>query len=329
MQMAADQLDPLLAGVAGTRVPWENVPAGVRASVEHHVRARVEAAQSQSHGFSPALAARLRLADGRRIFVKAMGPDDETGAPGGQSSYRREAEISSRLPPCAPFPAFLASWQAEKWEVLLFEDVGGANPALPWRKDQLDRVLAALPAMASALTPSPFAAPAACTPGGSNHWPALSEDPAGLEWLMQWVPWLGDQVQLLAELEAASDQACAGDTLLHFDLRADNVLLSGTEVYVVDWPHARVGAPWVDLLYFLPSVAMQGGPPPQHLFWAHPLSSAAPREGVLRVLAGFAGFMLEGATQPAPPGIPGLRRFQLAQGVASARWIQQFLTAQD
>ena len=29
---------------------------------------------------------------------------------------------------------------------------------------------------------------------------------------------------------------------------------------VVDWPHARVGQPWVDLLWFAPSVAMQGGP---------------------------------------------------------------------
>ena len=34
---------------------------------------------------------------------------------------------------------------------------------------------------------------------------------------------------------------------------------------VVDWPHARIGAAWVDLLWFAPSVAMQGGPAPNEL----------------------------------------------------------------
>ena len=76
----------------------------------------------------------------------------------------------ARLPPRAPFPILLGSWRADNWEVLLFEDVGGANPALPWHEDQLDRVLAALQAMSAGLTPSPIAAPAASNPGGSHHW---------------------------------------------------------------------------------------------------------------------------------------------------------------
>ena len=135
----------------------------------------------------------------------------------------------ARLPPRAPFPIFLGSWRADNWEVLLFEDVGGANPALPWHEDQLDRVLAALQAMSAGLTPSPIAAPAASNPGGSHHWRDLCLDPARLKRLVQWAPWLDGQAQLLAELEAATDDACAGATLLHSDLRADNVLLTGTD----------------------------------------------------------------------------------------------------
>jgi len=327
--MPAGPIEPLLAGVAGTRVPWERVPQGVRASIEDHLHARVEAAYSQRHGFSPALAARLRLADGRGVFVKAMGPDDDTGAPGGQDSYRREAAVSSRLPPGAPNPALLGHWEAENWFVLVFEDVDGVSPDLPWRKEQLDRVLATVLAMAEALTPSPIAAPAASTPGGNDHWRRLSQEPARLEWVTQKVPWLAGRVPLLAEMETATDKACAGSSLLHFDLRADNVLVTSSAVYIVDWPHARVGAPWVDLVYFLPSVAMQGGPAPQELFWGHPLSTTATREDVLGVLAGFTGFMLDGATQPPPPGLPGLRRFQLAQGVESARWFDQLLKGND
>jgi Phosphotransferase enzyme family len=322
MHVVTNDLDPLLAGVAGTRVAWERVPAGVRLSVEDYLGSRVEGARSQEHGFSPAVAARLRLADGRRVFVKAIGPDHETGAPGGQESYRREAAVTSQLPKAVPCPALLRSWEAEDWVVLLFEAIDGHNPYMPWRRDQLDRVLAALEDVARAVTPSPVAVPLASNPGGSHHWREVAADPARLEQLKGWVPWLGGYLHLLAELEISSDQACAGDTLLHFDLRADNIVLTSSNVYIVDWAHARVGAPWVDLVYFLPSVAMQGGPSPQDLFWDHPSSEAAARADVMRVLAGFAGFLLEGATQPPPPGLPGLRRFQLAQGVEAARWFR-------
>ena len=53
----------------------------------------------------------------------------------------------------------------------------------------------------------------------------------------------------------------AGDTLLHTDVRADNLLLTADgEVVVVDWPHACRGSAFVELVLFAPSVAMQGGP---------------------------------------------------------------------
>jgi hypothetical protein len=315
-------LDPLLAGAAGTRVDWEHVPLAVRRSIEDHLGLGVVAAQSQQRGFSPALAARLRLSDGSSVFAKAIGPDDQTGAPGGQGFYRREAEVSSQLPGTVPRPALMDNWEVGGWVVLVFENIEGANPVLPWQRSQLDRVLAAMEATARALTPSPLPAPLASTPGGTTHWRDLMAEPDRLGWLTGHVPWVGEHVQQLAELEASSDEAYAGGTLLHFDVRADNILLTDGDVYLVDWPHVRIGAPWVDLVYFLPSVAMQGGPSPQELFWRHPLSEEAATEDVVRVLAAFAGFMLDGATRPPPPGLPGLRRFQLAQGLEALRWLR-------
>jgi len=50
------------------------------------------------------------------------------------------------------------------------------------------------------------------------------------------------------------------------------MLLTDDRVYLVDWPHAKIGARWLDLVWFLPSVAMQGEPPPERLFSTHPLS---------------------------------------------------------
>jgi Ser/Thr protein kinase RdoA (MazF antagonist) len=75
--------------------------------------------------------------------------------------------------------------------------------------------------------------------------------------------WSLRHLDRLAALGAEA-AAAAGETLLHLDLRADNMLLTPDRA-VVDWPHARVGTPWVDLLFFAPSVAMQGGPPPEDL----------------------------------------------------------------
>ncbi len=321
-------LDPVLRGVGGTRVCWEQAPPVVRASIEDRLRAKVLSALSQESGFSPALAARLTLDDGRRIFVKAIGPDEKSGAPGGQESYRREARISAALPPDVAAPRLTDTWEGEGWVVLVLEDLDGANPDLPWRDDQLDRVLQALTTTAAALTPSPIAAPPGGTPGGTDHWRILAEHRLQLTRFPEMDRWVLDHLDLLVQLEESSRAAASGNTLVHSDLRADNIVLTDERVFFVDWPHARIAAPWLDLVWFLPSVAMQGGPSPNRLFWKHPLAQNANHDQVTAALAAFAGFMLHGAAQLPPPGLPTLRSFQLAQGQQAVQWLQQMTGAE-
>jgi hypothetical protein len=316
-----------LAGIGGARIEWYGVPEAVRQSVEDRLGAAVSEAVSQAFGFSPGLAARLRLSDGRRVFVKAIGPDDESGAPGGRDFYRREARITAGLPDNVAAPCLVDSWEASGWVVLALEDIDGANPALPWRADDLSRVLHALADSAQSLTPSPVSAPAAGSPAGQGHWSNLAADPDRLRRLPQVDAWAASRLTLLVELEARCEIASRGDTLVHADIRADNILLTHDRVYLVDWPHAKVGAAWLDLIWFLPSVAMQGGPPPQELFWSHPLAAGADRTNVLAAVAAVAGFMIDGATQPPPPGLPTLRRFQLAQGRQATQWLRQTIAA--
>ena len=133
--------------------------------------------------------------------------------------------------------------------------------------------------------------------------------------------WSHRHLDRLAAIEAEAPAAAAGDTLLHLDLRADNMLLTPDRVVVVDWPHARVGAPWVDLLFFAPSVAMQGGPPPEHLLLHYPHARQADADAVTAVVAAIAGFFVREGLQPAPPGLPTLRAFQAAQGEAARTWL--------
>jgi aminoglycoside phosphotransferase (APT) family kinase protein len=147
-------------------------------------------------------------------------------------------------------------------------------------------------------------------------WQSLQrERPAALD------GWSRRHLDALAALEARAPAAVAGDTLLHLDLRADNLLLTPERVFVVDWPHACVGAAWVDLVCFAPSVAMQGGPPPEALLERYLAGHPADPAAITAALAAVAGFFTSRALQPPPPGLPTLRAFQAAQGAVARRWL--------
>jgi len=281
----------------------------------------VVAAEDRPGGFSPGVAARLRLADGRRLFVKAVSASVNPESP---KMHRAEARIAGALPPSVPSPRFLWSYDDGDWVALAFEDIDGSPPILPWRTKELERVLDAVTELSRSLTPSPVAAP----PVGEVLGPLFTGwrreqqaakgggTPPGLD------PWAVANLDRLVALEAVWEEAGQGHTLLHADLRADNLLLTGDRVYVVDWPHGCVGAGWIDLVCLLPSVAMQGGPPPWEMFEQHPVARGAEPQAVDSLVAALAGFFTWGSRQPAPPGLPTLRPFQAAQGRESLAWLR-------
>ncbi|HEV2825607.1 MAG TPA: aminoglycoside phosphotransferase family protein, partial [Actinomycetota bacterium] len=119
--------------------------------MEDRLGGRVVEAATQPGGFSPGVAARLRLADGRRAFVKAVGPEPNPDSP---AVHRGEARIMAALPSAAPAPRMLWTLDRHGWVALAFEDVDGAQPALPWRPGELGRVLAMIARMAADLTPA-------------------------------------------------------------------------------------------------------------------------------------------------------------------------------
>ncbi|GAA3136504.1 aminoglycoside phosphotransferase family protein [Streptosporangium carneum] len=304
---------------AGVRLPWQAVPSWIHEAVEGRLGAPVVEAVTQTGGFSPGAAVRLLLADGRRAFVKAIGPEPN---PHSADFYRAEARISAALPAEVPAPRLLASFDADGWVALLFEDVDGRTPAVPWDADELALVVEAVVRLAETLTPSPLAAsPAAqALKGMFEGWRSLAaareagDDLAGLD------PWAVRNLDALAALESGWAWATEGATLVHGDIRADNLLLTADGVRVVDWPWAFLGPSWFDLLAMLPSVRMQGGPPPQEIF--DRMAPDADPEAVTVVLAGLAGFFVWQGRQPDLPGLPTLRAFQRAQGEAALGWLR-------
>jgi aminoglycoside phosphotransferase len=316
-----DQQDPPPAA-EGKRLPWSSVPAELRDAVEECLGGRVVEAVTQPGGFSPGVAARLRLMSGERAFVKAVGPTPNAESPG---IHRAEARIAASLPHGTPAPRLLGSFDQDGWVVLLFEDVEGTMPAQPWNPGELSRVLDALDDLAESLTPTPVDAPPVAIRFGDQFqgWRRLADAYRhGEDTLAGLDPWARRHLTDLAALEAGWTTAAEGTTLVHADLRADNLLLTHDRVFFVDWPWACVAAPWFDLLAMLPSVRMQGGPPSETVFDDHPPAKAADPEAVTKVLVALTGFFVQKARQPAPPGLPTLREFQRAQGQAGLEWLQ-------
>jgi hypothetical protein len=306
----------------GVRIGWRDLPAHVRTALEAVIGGPVVSAESQPGGFSPGSADRVVTADGRRAFVKAISWAQNAYAP---DLHRREAAISAALPASAPVPRLLGSYDDGEWVALVLEDVDGRHPHTPWVPGELTAVLSALTDLAAALTPAPLPGlPTAAQRLGHDFagWRRLAADPpAGLD------PWAAAH---LAELRAAADRgitAMTGDTLVHGDLRADNLLLRPDgSVVIVDWPWACTGPDWLDTVLLSINVRLFGGDAERVLADLAARTGADPR-WFTDVLAGAAGYFLDAARGPTPVGLPTLRGFQRAQGDALLPWLRDRLAS--
>jgi len=305
----------------GARIAWRDVPQPVRAGIGQICGAPVIEARDQPGGFSPGMAARLRCADGTRWFAKAASAEVNPDTP---LLHRREASVLAGLDPLIaagrlPVPRLRGTAESGSWFALVAEDAAGRQPELPWRDGELDAVLAALDQVADVLTPAPVAVPTLSEYLETDFtgWRTLSQIPDD----DRLDPWSRARLPELAALEATWTAHAAGETLLHADIRADNLLIANGGVMIVDWPHACRGAAFTDLVAFAPSVAMQGGPEPAALLARSRAGRAVSRDALAAFVCALAGYFTERSLRPAPPGLPTVRRFQAAQGEVARLWL--------
>jgi hypothetical protein len=305
-----------MIAASGTRIGWRDEPPHVQAAVQEIIGGEVVSAHSQSGGFSPGTADRVVTATGRRAFVKAVSPTQNERS---VLLARREAAIAVALPADAPAPRLLGSYDDGDWVALVFADIEGRHPRTPWVDPELDATVAALHDLALALTPSPLAG----VPTAAEHlrsdfagWHNLAADqPPDLD------PWAAAH---LAELRAAADRGLAaigtGHTLVHCDIRADNLLVRPDgSIVIVDWPWACTGPAWLDTVLLGLNVLVHGGSPDRAFAGVDPAVC-------VDVLAGLAGYFLDVGRSPDPPGLPTVRAFQRAQGNALLPWLRENLS---
>lgn len=301
------------------RLPWSAVPAAVRAAVDDGLGSPVVRAESQDGGFSPGAAARLWCADGTTAFAKAVSLGQNVGTP---LLHRAEARVAAALPADAPVPRFRFGYDDGDWVALVFDASPGRVPRLPWDVPRARQVLTAVGELSAALTPNPVPdVPdvAEFLVADLTTWERLAADPpADLD------PWAVGHLDALVAAGwslLGPGSPLTGDTLLHLDLRADNVLLEPDgRVVFVDWPWACRGASWLDAVLFVLDPLVYGEVDPEALLAGCPALSDVDPSTVTALLLALAGMWAASSRGPSPPGMPTLRGHQRRFGDAALAW---------
>jgi phosphotransferase family enzyme len=199
-------------------------------------------------------------------------------------------------------PRFLGYDDAEP-ALLLLEDLSDAHWPPPWPEGSIAAVLGALEKIAATWPPHGVPSTEIYRQEILEGWALVEQDPGPFlsyelcsrEWLTETLPTL---------LESARTAPIEGESLLHFDVRSDNIALQGDRAVLVDWNWACIGNPLLDRVTWAPSLCVEGGPSPEELAPECP-------PGFPALLAGFWAARIG---LPPPEGAaPGLRDLQLAQ----------------
>lgn len=190
--------------------------------------------------------------------------------------------------------------------ILLLEDLSNAYWPPPWDEMRINQVLVALPQMwTSSLPDIPAMADMARIWDG---WRQVAENPAPFLALgLATEDWLKQSLDILLGLNTV--EVVDGRSLLHFDLRSDNICFSQEQAIIVDWNLVCRGNAKVDLGFWLPSLEAEGGPQPEQLL---------PGAGEIAGLV--SGFFAARAGLPTIQNAPRVRHIQLVQLKTALPW---------
>ncbi|MGI5286861.1 phosphotransferase [Nonomuraea polychroma] len=304
------------------RRDWTELPVIVSREVEYRLGSAVQDFEERQGGFSLGVLGVATLATGDQVFIKAI-RDDAANV----HDYRTEMVVAGALPQTVPTPGLRFACEPAGWLLLCFDVAPGALPHEPWWPDELSAALEALAVCARELTPSPI--------GGL---PTLAEQMAGrcetwreLERNGVWGgvtvdsmgEWERKHLSRLASIEAMWSELAVGDTLLHFDLRFDNILVSprGT-AHIIDWGRACIGPAWVDLVCLLLQSDL-GDLDPEEIFSGNPVGEAAEPEQVDAFLVALASYWTHTASLPGLAHAPHLRDRREYSRRATIGWLQR------
>lgn len=309
----------MIPGADRLRPDWASLPSAIRSAVVGAIGGRF-VSDSPAHGGFSASYAGVVVTTAGRAFVKACGADWH---PDSLHFLREEITAVSMLPPPLG-PQVRAMIDTDSGVGLVLEAIDGRHPGAPWTAGDLDAIAASMARLSGTAAPAQMERAEDRMIPSFTRWAQIADDPVLLAGLPSA---LHARIPELREIERGLRDVLRGDAIVHDDLRADNILISDGEARLLDWPHARRGAGWIDLPCFLPSVEASGGPRCEEAWRIFEAHGAPTQEALLAVISGFASFLWFNQGQPEIPQLPGLRAFQRQQAVPALRWLASLLAA--
>lgn len=303
----------MTTGADRLRPDWHTLPLPLQTRIIAAIGGDLVQDAPAHGGFSASYAGVVTTTTGR-AFVKACGAEWHTDS---LHFLREEISTLSQLP-TAIAPRLLAAIDDATGTALVIEAIDGRHPGQPWTTADLHAVARTLHTLST--TPAPADMPRAedgMIPG-FTRWTEIAAEPRMREVLPYGLP--GRMPELL-RLEEGFGDALHGDVIVHDDVRADNILISAGRAHLLDWPHARRGAAWIDLPCLLPSIEASGGPSCEEAWAVFEEHGAPSQAALLPVISAFASFLWFQHAQPEVPQLPGLREFQRAQAIPALRWL--------
>ena len=243
---------------------------------------------------------RVAFEDSRRAFVKRA--VDKLAV----DWLRREHNVYQSI--VGPFLPTLLGWHDQRDATLLVvEDLSDADWPPPWRPEWIDAVLTTLDAVHTTMPPSGVDSLESMR-DMLDGWPRIAADPVPFLSLGLCSPeWLEGALSTLSA--ASAECSLVGDAFLHLDVRSDNLCIRAGRAILVDWNWAAVGNPLIDVVAWLPSLRLEGGPEPWKI---------VPDSGGLAALV--AGYFSAFAGLPAPATAPNVRGIQKRQAEVALPW---------
>ena len=240
---------------------------------------------------------------GRTAFVK-IGATSLT-ADWTRTEYRHYSGIRG------PFmPKLLGFDDDGNRPALAIEDLSDAAWPPPWTDTRVAGVLAAFKEIREAAPPADLPGE---EPDDGADWRLVAANPTPFLALGLCSPsWLDAALPRL--IEASANAPVAGTSLVHLDIRSDNLCFRDGRAIVIDWNHARLANPDLDIAFWLPSLAAEGGPLPDSILPDAP--------GLAAWVAGF--FCSRAGGEPLPEA-PHVRPLQLAQSRPALPWAARSL----
>lgn len=244
--------------------------SGIYERLELVMDARPIATRVVDRGYTTAHRSIVEFSNGLRAFVKAATDPLTAGW------LRTEHHVYQKVK--SDFMPDLLGWHDDGDKpLLILEDLSSGLWTHTWTPDMISAVRGTLASVRKSQPPDGLPSLESMR-NELASWSLVASHPdsflslglCSAKWLKYAAPTL---------ITAENRAILAGSELLHLDIRSDNICFFDSRVILVDWNWACIGNSMLDLILWLPSVTLEGGPLPEQIVDGEP--------NLVALIAGF------------------------------------------